>query len=370
MEVFIGSIVRALEQIAPVSLQENYDNAGLIVGDANTPCTGILVSLDATEQVILEAAQKGCNLVVAHHPIVFGGLKKINGSNYVERAVIAAIRNNIAIYAIHTNLDNVLHGVNAEIAKRLGLVNCVTLKPKQQQLKKLVTFVPIANANAVRTAIFSAGAGHIGQYSECSFNSSGEGTFKAAEGANPYTGIVGLQHTEQEVRIETIFAAWQQAEIIQSLLAAHPYEEVAYDIYPVENQYKKAGSGMIGNLEQPQEEQQFLQEVAGIFGTGVIRHTRLLGKKIRTVAICGGAGSFLTQQAIHAGADIYLTSDIKYHEFFDAEEKIVLADIGHYESEQYTIDLLFGILKEKFTTFATLKTGINTNPVQYFTQKA
>lgn len=362
----IREIINRLENIAPLSLQESYDNAGLITGNADWECEGILVSLDATEAVIKEAIEKNCNLVVAHHPIVFGGLKKITGKNYVERTVITAIKNDIAIYAVHTNLDNVIAGVNGKIAEMIGLANRQILSVKRGLLKKLVVFVPAAQAETVRTAIFNAGGGHIGNYSECSFNSNGEGTFRAGEGATPFAGTIGSRHTENEVRVEVIFQSWLERGLIKAMLAAHPYEEVAYDIIPLDTELTTTGSGIIGELATPMPETDFLSHIKKVFNVAVIRHTGLKGKIVKKVAVCGGAGSFLIKAAISAGADFYITGDVKYHEFFDADSSLVIADIGHYESEQYTISLLFDILKEKYPTFAVLKTEINTNPVHYF----
>lgn len=362
----IKEIVAHLENIAPLQLQEGYDNAGLLTGNMDWDCTGIMVSLDATEQVVNEAIEKGCNLVVAHHPIVFGDLKRITGKNYVERTVISAIKNDIAIYAIHTNLDNVIAGVNGKMADLLGLVNRQVLQPKKALLKKLAVFVPVTAADAVRTALFTAGAGHIGNYSECSFSTAGQGTFKAAGGTNPYVGTIGQRHTEQEEKVEVIFQYWQKNGIVKALLAAHPYEEVAYDIIPLENETALTGSGLLGELPEPVAVADFLLQIKKVFRLSVIKHTALNIKEVKKVALCGGAGSFLTRTAIAAGADLFITADMKYHEFFDAEDRLVVADIGHYESEQYTIDLLFDILKEKYPTFAVLKTEINTNPVHYF----
>jgi dinuclear metal center YbgI/SA1388 family protein len=362
----IKDVISLLEDIAPPQLQESYDNAGLITGSPAWDCKGILVTLDAIEAVVREAVEKNCNLIVAHHPIVFGGLKKITGKSYVERVVIDAIRNDIAIYAIHTNLDNVLTGVNGGIADMLGLINRQTLSPKKSLLKKLVVFVPAAEAEAVRNAIFNAGAGHIGNYKECSFNTAGDGTFTPGEGTNPFTGIVGQRHIEQEVKIETVFQPWLEAAVIKAMLAAHPYEEVAYDIFELDNSLAAVGSGLVGELPQPMPETAFLSLVKKTFNLQAIKHTELMGKPVQKIALCGGAGSFLIKAAIASGADFYITSDVKYHEFFDAEGRVVIADIGHYESEQYTIHLLFDILKKKYPTFAVLKTGINTNPVHYF----
>jgi dinuclear metal center YbgI/SA1388 family protein len=325
-----------------------------------------LVSLDATEEVILEAKARGCNLVVTHHPIIFSGLKKINGSNYVERAVIASIKHDIAIYAIHTNLDNILTGVNAKMAERLGLRYCSVLKPKPALLKKLYTFVPSAHIETVRTAIFQAGAGHIGHYSECSFQSGGTGTFKAGAGTNPYVGEIDKRHYEEELKLEVIFPAWLEYGLVKALKDAHPYEEVAFDIISIDNQTDQYGSGIVGELAEPMTEAAFLNLLKQQFGLTMLRHTPLLNKPVKKVALCGGAGSFLTKTAITAGADLFVTADVKYHEFFDADQRLVLADIGHWESEQFTIDLLADNLKQKFPTFAVLKTGVKTNPVEYF----
>ena len=362
----IGEIITFLETIAHPMLQETYDNAGLIIGSQNVDCTGILVSLDATEEVIMEAKARNCNLIVAHHPIIFSGLKKINGKNYVEKAVIAAIKNDISVYAIHTNLDNVLAGVNGKIASILDLKNISVLSSRENILKKLFTFVPVHAAEKVCKAIFDAEGGQIGNYSECSFNAEGKGTFKAGENTNPFVGKPGEQHEEPEIKIEVIFPAWLENNIIQSLLQAHPYEEVAYDIISLENRFQSIGSGIIGELESSTDEVSFLKKLKDVFNLKIIKHTKLKGSPVKKVAVCGGAGSFLIPKALAAGADFFITSDIKYHEFFDANERLVIADIGHYESEQFTIDLLKDVLAQKFPTFAVLKTGVNTNPVRYF----
>lgn len=362
----IQEVISYLEGVAPPALQESYDNAGLLTGQAGWQCTGVLCTLDATEEVILEAIDKRCNLVVAHHPIIFGGLKKINGKNYVEKTVITAIKNDIAIYAIHTNLDHVLEGVNGRMADRLGLINRRILLPKEGTLKKLFTFVPHAQADIVRNAIFSAGAGEIGKYSECSFGTEGTGTFKAGENTQPYAGKQGERHHEKETRLEIIFPAWLQSAVVQALIKAHPYEEVAYDVVGLANAHPGHGSGLIGELAAPQGETEFLGFLKEQFDLHLIRHTPLTGGQIRKVALCGGAGSFLVSKALAAGADIYITGDMKYHEFFDANGRMIIADIGHFESEQFTTDLLVDILREKFTTFAVLKSGVPTNPVNYF----
>jgi dinuclear metal center YbgI/SA1388 family protein len=362
----IKNIIRQLEILAPSAYQESYDNCGLLTGNPQWDCSGILCTLDATEEIVLEAKQKGCNLIVAHHPIIFGGLKKITGKNYVEKTVIAAIKNDIAIYAVHTNLDNVLHGVNNKIADKLRLVRCRILSPKPSMLSKLVTFVPLAHAEVVRAAIFAAGGGNIGNYSECSFNHEGIGTFKAGENAHPFAGEKNIRHEEKELRIEIIFPQFIQSKIIDALIKSHPYEEPAFDIIPLKNDYSQVGSGLLGELETAISEQDFLQLLKAQFGLQAIKHTALLGKNIQKVALCGGAGSFLIKTAIAAGADIYITADVKYHEFFDADNHLVIADIGHWESEQFTIDLLFDFFRSKYSNFAVQKSEIRTNPVYYF----
>lgn len=354
-----------LETIAPLAYQEDYDNSGLIIGDPNMDISGALISLDCTEVIVDEAIENGFNLIISHHPIVFKGLKKINGKSYVERVVMKAIKHDIAIYAIHTNFDHVLEGVNKKICDKLGLKNFSILKAKDDALKKLVTFCPEADAEKVRQAIFNAGGGGIGNYSECSYNTNGFGTFKAGGGANPHVGEIDKRHHESEVRIETIYPSIIERKLIASLVEAHPYEEVAFDLYPLNNSYSQVGSGMIGNLETDCDELEFLSHVKEKLNAKVIRHTGLRGKKIRRVAVCGGAGSFLLTNAINAGADVFITSDFKYHEFFDAEEKLIIADVGHFESEQFTQELLLEIIRDKFRNFALRLTVHNTNPINY-----
>jgi dinuclear metal center YbgI/SA1388 family protein len=364
--MLINHITHFLETIAPPSLQEDYDNTGLLTGHASMPCTGVLISLDCTEAIVQEAIDKNFNLIVAHHPIIFSGLKKINGKNYIERTIIKAIKNDIAIYAIHTNLDNVLLGVSGKMGEKLGLENVQILYPKKNILQKLAVFVPKENAEQLTNALFAAGAGNIGNYSECSFSTTGIGTFKPDKNAHPTKGDIGLRDTSDEVKVEVIFPAWLQGQIIAAMKANHPYEEVAHDLYNLTNIYQETGSGIVGNLPEAVSENDFLAKLSNIFNIKVVRHTALTGKKIQKVALCGGAGSFLTNTAKAAGADVYITADVKYHEFFDADGQLLLADIGHFESEQFTIDLLFELLSDKFPNFALLKTGVNTNPVQHF----
>lgn len=361
----VSDITRYLDEWAPPSLQESYDNAGLLVGEPQTECKGVLVTLDITEAIVQEAIDKGCNLIVAHHPIIFGGLKRLTGRNYVERTVMLALRHNVALYATHTNLDNVAHGVNQKIADTIGLENTSILAPKSGLLKKLFVFVPHDHAEALRQALFAAGAGHIGQYDSCSYNVQGTGTFRGLEGTNPFVGQQGEVHHEPETKVEVIFPNWKESDILQAMRQAHPYEEVAYDMVTLDNIYQDVGSGMVGTLPEPLSEMAFLQRLKDQMQTDCIRYTALRDQPIHKVAICGGAGSFLLSEAKRAGADIFITGDFKYHQFFDAENQIIIADIGHFESEQFTIQLISEKLQEKFSNFAVRLTEINTNPIQY-----
>jgi len=360
----IREITSIIEDFAPLSYQESYDNAGLIVGNNEDDVNGVLICLDSTEEIIDEAIAKNCNLIIAHHPIVFSGIKKLNGKNYIERTIIKAIKNNIAIYAAHTNLDNATNGVSFKMAEKIGLKNCKVLSPNKNTLSKLVTFCPTDKANEVRQAMFNAGAGSIGNYDECSFNADGTGTFRAKKNTNPTVGNIGEQHHEKEVKIETIVENHQINNVVKALIDAHPYEEVAYDIYPLKNALNTVGSGIIGELKE-EKSLSFLKRLKTNLKTDCIRHTKLTSKTIKTVALCGGSGSFLLSNAIAQKADIFITGDFKYHQFFDAEDKIIIADVGHYESEQFTNELFYDILSKKITNFAIHLSEINTNPINY-----
>lgn len=362
----LKEITECIEAYAPLAYQESYDNAGLICGNKEMEITAALICLDSTEAVIDEAIQNKCNLVIAHHPIVFEGLKKITGNNYVERVLIKAIQNNIAIYAAHTNLDNVHNGVSAKMAEMLGLQNCKVLAPSPKaQLKKLVCYCPADVADKVLDALFKAGAGKIGNYDECSFSSAGTGTFRTGEGANPTLGEIGKRHLEKEMKLETIYPAYLENKLLQVLCEVHPYEEVAYDIINLGNRNMQIGAGMVGDLPAGMEEIAFLKTLKERLQTDCIRYTSLQNKNIKRVALCGGAGSFLLEDAIRTKADIFITGDFKYHQFFDADNQIVIADIGHYESEQFTKQIFYDILREKFNTFALHLSKINTNPIKY-----
>jgi len=359
-------ITQYLESIAPLGFQESYDNSGLIIGNPDDEISGILISLDITEEILDEAISRNLNLIVTHHPIVFAGIKKLNGKNYIERCVAKAIKNNLAIYSSHTNLDSVFGGVNSKICEKLELKNCRILSPVPNYLKKLVTFVPTADALNVRKALFDAGAGHIGNYDSCSFSQTGQGSFRGNDQTNPYVGEKNQLHYEEEIRIETIFPKHLQSKIIQALLSVHPYEEVAYDIYPLDNEYNQSGIGMIGELESEMDEVEFLQKLKVAFDCKVIRHSSLLNRSIRKVAVCGGSGSAFLNKAIAQKADVYVSGDFKYHQFFDAEQKIIIADIGHYESEQFTKEVFYELLTKKFPKFAVHLSDLSTNPIDYF----
>lgn len=359
-------ITSFLESFAPLEWQEDYDNSGLIVGRPDQEINQALISLDCTEAVVDEAIQSHCNLIISHHPIVFKGMKRFNDANYIERVISKAIKHNIALYAIHTNLDNIQLGVNKQIMDRLGIQDPLILSPKDGILKKLSVFVPSTHAAQVRNALFAAGAGNIGNYSECSFNIEGMGSFFPKENANPTLGEIGIREEAKETSIEVIYPKHLERGILIAMFESHPYEEVAYNTYSLSNTYQEVGSGMIGNLPDALSADDFLAYLKEKMDVSVIRHTQKLKKEIQRIAVCGGAGSFLLKQAIRAGADAFISADFKYHEFFDAENKIMIADIGHFESEQFTQHLLLEKIQNKFPNFAIRITIENTNPIKYY----
>jgi dinuclear metal center YbgI/SA1388 family protein len=363
--VKIKDVTAFLESLAPLSYQEPYDNAGLLTGDHSAEVSSALVTLDCTEAVVDEAIERKCKLIIAHHPILFKGLRKLTGSTYVERALIKAIRNDIAIYAIHTNLDNVHNGVNRKICEKIGLKNVKVLAPKSNVLSKLVTFVPEQHAGAVLDAMHKAGAGQIGKYDNCSFQVEGTGSFKPGPDADPTIGEKFQQEFVTERRLEVILPTHLETKVLQAMRTAHPYEEVAYYLQPLANENQEVGSGMIGDLDQPVEPIEFLLRLKDRMGLKMIRHTRLLKDPVKKIAVCGGAGSFLLNNAIRAGAQLFISADFKYHEFFDAEDRIIVADIGHYESEAFTGELLKEVLTKKFPTFAINFSTTVTNPISY-----
>jgi dinuclear metal center YbgI/SA1388 family protein len=361
----LKEICHHLDTVVPVSFQESYDNSGLQVGDQESEITAAMISLDVTEDIIEEAISTGCNLIVTHHPLIFHPLKKITGRNFTERIIIRALKNEIAIYSSHTNLDILKEGVSRKMAGLLNLQNIQILAPQKNKLLKLVTFIPEDHFEKVREAIFKAGAGVTGNYDKCSFSLQGTGSFRGGAGSVPFVGEIGKLHFEKEIRFETILPAYLKGQIIDALHEAHPYEEVAYDLYSLENEYREAGLGCTGELQDEVGEIDFLKHLYSVFSAEGVRYSKLTGKKIKTVALCGGAGIGLLNDAIKAGADIFVTSDIKYHDFFNAENRILLVDIGHYESEKFSTEILYDLIIKKFPTFAVRFSETNTNPINY-----
>ena len=361
----VKEIVSALERFAPLPLQDGFDNAGLQVGLTEAEATGALLCLDVTESVVDEAVALGYNLIVSHHPLIFKGYKSITGKDYIERCIIKAITHGITIYSAHTNLDNAPGGVNFKIAEKIGLKNVRILDPKEDCLLKLVTFVPVEQAEKVRKALFDAGCGCFGNYDSCSYNLQGEGTFRALEGANPFCGQVGELHTEREIRVETVLPAFRKSAVVKVLMASHPYEEPAFDLYPIKNTWDQVGSGVVGELDEPETELEFLKRIKKLFEVGCVKHSRLTGRLIQKVALCGGSGAFLAPQAVASGADLFLTGEIKYHDYFSYEDRILMAEIGHYESEQYTKEIFYSIIREMFPGLDVQVTRVNTNPIKY-----
>lgn len=361
----IKEILSILEEMAPLAYAEDFDNVGLLVGDANADAKGVLVCHDALETVIDEAIEKQCNLVVCFHPILFSGIKKITGKNYVERSILKAIKNDIAIYAVHTALDNHQTGVNKIFCDALGLINTKVLVPKQNFIQKLVTYTIPENVEQLRNALFDAGAGKIGNYEDCSFNSKGIGTYMGNENSNPEIGERFEFVEAEEVKIEVTFEKYLQPKILRALFSNHVYEEVAYEVYSLQNSHQQIGLGMTGELPVEMNEADFLKMVKEKMDCGGIRHTQFLGKPVKKVAVLGGSGSYAIKNAIAAGVDAYVTSDLKYHNFYEAENQILLADIGHFESERYTKNYIVDYLTKKIPNFAIVLSQINTNPVKY-----
>lgn len=361
----IKKITNYIEELAPLNYAEDFDNVGLLIGNYNTEVTGILVTLDTLEETVDEAIAKNCNLIVSFHPIIFSGLKKLNGNSYVETVVLKAIKNDIAIYATHTALDNSENGVSAKICEVLGLTNTKILIPKKGIIQKLTTYVPEENANKLKDALFAAGAGNIGNYDHCSFSVSGDGTYRGNEHSNPVIGEKGKIHTEKEIKISLTFESKNKIPILRALQKNHPYEEVAYEIVTIENVHQNIGMGMIGELPSAMNEKEFLLYLKKTMKTDCVRHSAFINKKIKKVAVLGGAGSFAINDAKKANADAYVSADFKYHEFFKAENSLLLADIGHYESEQFTKNLLVDYLTKKFSNFAVILSEKSTNPIYY-----
>lgn len=363
--MIVKEVTAILEKLAPLTYAEDFDNVGLLIGNQNSEVSGILVTLDTLESVLNEAIAKKCNLIVSFHPIIFDGIKKLTGKNYVERVVIKAIQNNIAIYSMHTALDNSISGVNAKICEVLHIENTKILIPQKNTIKKLTTYVPTASAETLKTALFNAGAGHIGNYSNCSFSNQGVGSFLAQDKANPIVGSKGKLHHEDEMQIHLTYQKSVEKEVLKALFKTHPYEEVAYEINALENLNQNIGMGMVGYLKEAMPEEEFLQFIKTKMLASGIRHSSLLGKPVQKIAVLGGSGSFAIAAAKAANADVFITADVKYHQFYQAENEILIADIGHYETEQFTKNLLVDYLTKKIPNFAVRLSESKTNPIKY-----
>lgn len=361
----IKDIIREIERYAPLPLQEDFDNSGVQVGDVNRAATGALLCLDVTEDIVDEAIARECNLIISHHPLAFKPFKSLCGTSYIERCMIKACKYDLVIYAAHTNMDNVQGGVNYKLAEKIGLQNIRILSPQKDALLKLVTFVPLPYVETVRNALFNAGAGTTGNYDSCSFNLYGDGTFRAGEGAHPFVGKIGEVHCENEARIETVLPAFRRLPVMRALRSVHPYEEPVFDFYPLKNTWEQAGSGIVGELPAEEDELTFLLQIKDLFNVPCVKHSSLTGRPIREVAICGGSGAFLVKDAISYGADIFITGEARYNDYYDVEDRILLAVIGHYESEVCTKEIFYNILSEKFPTFALHLSNVNSNPVKY-----
>ncbi|MCQ2959642.1 MAG: Nif3-like dinuclear metal center hexameric protein [Bacteroidales bacterium] len=363
--MIVQDFISILQDAAPLAYQADYDNAGLIVGEKTAPVSKVLISLDVTSEVMNEAIDCGADLIIAHHPFVFRPLKKFNNQTDIEKCTSLAIKNNVSVYACHTNLDSVEHGVNGKICEKIGLQKCRILVPKENALTKLVTYVPVSFIDKVRQAVYEAGAGCIGNYEKCGFYTQGTGSFQAKENARPFVGEINEFHEEAECRFETVFPSVMTNKVLSALKTSHPYEEVAYDLFPLKNEFQSVGDGMIGYLPEPEDTMAFLKRIKETFHCGSVKHTKILTNKVQKIAVCGGSGSFLIQDAIRAEADVFITADVKYHDFFQAENKLVIADIGHFESEQYTKELIYDLLIKKFYKFAIQISKVNTNPINY-----
>jgi dinuclear metal center YbgI/SA1388 family protein len=361
----LSEFCKYLDTVIPLSFQEGYDNSGLQVGAPDSEISSALLTIDVTEDVIGEASAKGCNLVISHHPLIFGGIKKVTGTTYTERILARSIKEDIAIYSAHTNLDSVGFGVSRKMASKLNLTNVKVLAPLKNRVLKLVTFIPESNLEKVRSAIFEAGAGVIGNYDQCGYVVSGKGSFRAGDNSNPFVGDIGEIHSENEIRLETVLFSHLRTRVIKALLASHPYEEVAYDLYTLENDNIEAGFGCTGEFEQPVPEIDFLRLVSGVFDAKGIRYSALTRRQVKRVALCGGSGASFLSNAINAGADAFVTADIKYHNFFDASDSILLVDAGHFESEKFTTEILYDLIIKKFPKFAVRFSETNTNPINY-----
>ncbi|MBP5687674.1 MAG: Nif3-like dinuclear metal center hexameric protein [Muribaculaceae bacterium] len=360
----VKEITDAIEAVAPLYLQESWDNSGMQVGDQDSEVTGVVLCTDVREEIVDEAIERGANMIISHHPLLFRGLKKIVGRSYQERIVAKAIKNDITIYCAHTNMDSAVGGVNFKMAEKLGMTGVRVLDPQQGTQRKIVVFVPTEAVAMVEKAMCDAGAGRLGNYDNCTYSMNGEGHYRALDGAEPWAGKVGEKHSEPEVRLEVLVHKALCGRVVAAMIKAHPYEEPAFDIIALENGDKYAGLGVIGDVE-PQDARGFLEKVKNAFEVEAVRYSGNLDRQVRRVAMCGGAGADFIGLAMSQGADVYITGDMKYHEFQGNEERIILADIGHYESEHYTKEIFYDIISKKNPNFAVDFAKSEKNQVKY-----
>jgi dinuclear metal center YbgI/SA1388 family protein len=354
-----------LDSAVPLSFQEDYDNSGLQIGLPEKEISSAMITLDITEEVIDEAVSENCDVIISHHPLIFKGIKRISGRTFTERILYEAVKHNIAIYSSHTNLDVFSNGVSRKMAEKLKLQNVKVLAPLKNRLLKLVTYIPESHLEKVREALFKAGAGVIGNYDKCGFTTQGTGSFRGNEKAEPFIGKKGEIHFEKEIRFETVLFSHLKDEVIKALLTVHPYEEVAYDVFTLENINIEVGLGCVGELYEAMHEEDFLKFVSSVFDAKGVRFSKTTGKPVRKIAICGGSGASLLNNAINSGSDAFITADIKYHNYFDAENTILLVDTGHFESEKFSTEILYDLIIKKFPKFAVRFSESNRNPINY-----
>jgi dinuclear metal center YbgI/SA1388 family protein len=361
----VKDIASWLDTAVPLSFQESWDNSGLQIGNPETEISSALLTLDVTEEVVDEAISENCQMIISHHPVIFSGLKKITGSSSTDRIIIKALRDDIAIYSSHTNLDVFSNGVSRKMAEKIGLCNVTPLSPLRERLLKLVTFVPESHIDRVSEALFGAGAGHIGNYDYCGFTISGTGSFRAGPDSSPFVGEKGKIHHENEVRLETIMFSHLRESVVKALRGSHPYEEPAFDIYPLSNYTTEEGLGCKGEFSGPVEEKMLIEMVSSVFGSKSVRYSGLTGRPVIMTALCGGSGSSLLGDAISSGAGAFITGDVRYHTFIEASGRILLIDAGHFETEKFATEILYDLIIKKFPKFALRFSNKNSNPINY-----
>ncbi len=358
----IGDLSSALESVAPSLYAESYDNVGLLVGRSEWKCEKVLVALDITEAVVQEAIEKGVQAIVAHHPVIFGGIQRLTGEDTAQRAIELAIKHSIALLACHTNLDAIEGGVSYRMAQAISLVNVRTLQPRSGLLWNLIVYVPAESAETLLEALWEAGAGKMGAYDECAFRSHGLGSFRPKEGAHPHNGVIGERAFADEIRLELLVPEGARKKVHQCMMEHHPYEEIAHSWLKHDGVHHSVGFGAIGQWDAC-DWPEAVRRIKTAFGVASFRHTMPIASDYRTVAVCGGAGADLLAQAKSQQAELFITSDITYHRYFGADDRLVFIDIGHWESEQHAMELLIDIVREKFPNFAVLKSETNTNPM-------